>query len=196
MLLRTLVLAVFYYWCEARYFITNPLGNVTWQVNQPAYMTWIIKPEGPTANKLTVDLIAGADANSSKWVANICDNLPPTATSCSWATVPAYLPTLPSGYSIRIDYNLEPPEYDYSPKFQIIGLKTGSDQNLPRQPPPEACIVNCTGDIVDPNPGLNANPPYNRKNDPRFNTAMNLMPSSSSYLVMSILIGLCFTLYL
>lgn len=122
-----------------RYFIIDPLDKTSWRVGSPATVRWKITPEGPKATSLTVDLLAGP-LDKPQWVATICDKLDPTATSCTWPSVPSYLTTLPSGYSIRIAYNDAQRTFDYSPRFQINGTKAGSDDSPPRAPAPEACV--------------------------------------------------------
>jgi hypothetical protein len=177
---------------SSKYFITSPLGNTTWSVGGSATVTWNIKQEGPKANKLTVDLVAGPESRS-QWVATICENLEPSAMTCFWPMIPSFITTLPSGYSVRIGYGLEPEVYDYSPKFKIFGSKMGSDDDLPRQPSPEACISNCGTDYIIRNPGDNANPTYNRRNDPRYNGTNEAAPKFSvqyGLLFISLLVGL------
>ena len=166
---------------DARYYITDPLSTAVWKVGSPASMYWSIKGEGEAQpQSITVDLIAGPQSKS-EWVDTICEDLPATATSCTWGKVPMYLPSLPSGYGIRIRYNgVAEPDYDYSPRFQIQGTVAGSDSKLPRRPPPTTCIGICdqeapsTADMLPPDEvEIRNRDPRNAKSSKKSKASLN-----------------------
>jgi hypothetical protein len=125
-----------------------------WNIGDYAVIMWKIKPGGPTAKYLTVDLIS---VKPSKFVAHICDFLTPESTGCVWNSVPSYLQTLPNGYMIRVNYNNDElnPQYDYSATFQIIGNSVNNGTRIAVQPAPTACIGtrcnNSTAPVVTDN---------------------------------------------
>jgi hypothetical protein len=125
---------------QCSYFIIDPLSNTTWSTGQAVTVRWRIRGAASTNPKIAVELIAGP-ANNGRWVDTICDNISSLSSDCSW-TVPDYLPTMPSGYSVRINYMNGPnPNFDYSPRFQIKGASMGNDDQPPIRPAPSACIT-------------------------------------------------------
>lgn len=125
---------------DCSYFITDPLSNTTWSTGQSVVVRWRIRGSASSNPKISVELIAG-QTNNARWVDTLCDGISASATDCSW-TVPAYLPTMPSGYSVRINYLNGPnPSFDYSPRFRITGSSMGNDNQPPMRPAPSACIT-------------------------------------------------------
>lgn len=136
---------VFWALSHARYYIIDPISTTVWYVNSFAAVRWNITSGPVASSKLTVDLMAGLDANLQR-VTTICDNLPPTATSCNWAKVPEYLPT--RNYSIKIGYD---DTQDFSTWFRIVGGFEADPNEIPREPSPTQCIGTCD-QPVDNNP--------------------------------------------
>lgn len=144
---------------SAKYYIIDPLSNTTWRAGGQASVRWQLRGEVSKNPTVSLELIAGAGANA-KWVDTLCDQISNYATNCQF-TVPDYLPTMPSGYLVRINYrDGATPNFDYSGRFQIIGKSTGNDNKPPRRPSPTACIT-CNAppgtdlsrfkDVMDPN---------------------------------------------